>query len=114
MSGASDQRFGQRIPNAGEAEAGEVGLIERGKLGHAMMPQGEREPGVEDDAASHVRLASPVPHVVHHAGRVTGIINQFPAWMLAELVNDGDGVGRIQRVLDRIARGRGLRRRGQP
>jgi hypothetical protein len=34
----------------GEAEAGEVGFVARGEFGHAMMPQGESEPGIEDDA----------------------------------------------------------------
>jgi len=32
-----------------EAEASKVVFIARGEFGHAMMPQREREPGVEDD-----------------------------------------------------------------
>lgn len=43
---------GQRIPEAGEAEAGEMGFVARGELGHAKMPEREGEPGVEENAAS--------------------------------------------------------------
>jgi len=41
---------GQGIPEAGESESGEVGFVAGGEFGHVMMPQGEGESGIEDDA----------------------------------------------------------------
>jgi hypothetical protein len=62
----------QWIPDAGEAKTGEVGFIARGEPGYAMVSQGQREPRIEDNAASDIRLARQTLHFLHHAGSSTG------------------------------------------
>ena len=56
----------QGIPDAGEAEIGEVRFVARGKFGHAMMAQGQGQARVKDRAArpnsidAQVRIADSV------------------------------------------------------
>ncbi len=75
---------GQWIPEPREAEAREVAIVASSELGHAMMPQSEGQPGVEDDASSDVRLGGQTPQFVHYAGGLPRIVNQHPRRMLAE------------------------------
>lgn len=97
--GAGPASGGQGIPEAGEAKAGEVGFVARGEFGHAMMPQGEGKPSVEDDAASDVRLGGQAPHFVHQGRGIARMVKERPCWMLAEGLNKGDGVGRVERAV---------------
>jgi hypothetical protein len=92
-------RAGQRIPDAGETKASEVGFMARGELGYPVMPQRESESGVENNAATNVRLGGQTPQFVHHTGTFAGIVEQRPGRMLAERLDDGDRVRRIERVL---------------
>src|SRR6266566_3691751 len=90
---------GQWIPEPREAEAREVAIVASSELGHAMMPQSEGQPGVEDDASSDVRLGGQTPQFVHYAGGLPRIVNQHPRRMLAEGLNEGDGVSRVERFV---------------
>jgi hypothetical protein len=63
-----------------------------------MMPQREGQAGVEDDAPSDVRLRGQAPKFVHDAGGLAWVVNEHPRGVLAEGLNEGDGVARVQRL----------------
>jgi len=64
-----------------------------------MMPQGEGEPGVEDDAPPDARLGGQAPQFVHYGRSIARIVKERPRRMLAKGLNEGDGVGWGGRVV---------------
>lgn len=97
QSGASNR---QGIPHAGEPEPGEMRVVARGKLGHAMMPQCQPQPCVKDHATANGRLGGKPPDLGHHGGSITGIINEPPRRMLTKGLNNGSRLRRIKRAFE--------------
>ena len=60
--------FGQRVPDASEADRLEIFAIGCGKFFHTKVPKGEAQSQINDPAKRKVFLLGETPNLIHYGG----------------------------------------------